>query len=114
MDLAGFPATIENALTFLVTTDPAAKIEPSPIFIPPSIVPPCAIQLISNITFGFIKKIDQTGYVLTIQCPKPPLTPLSSLCALVTILTGYPIYSVNGFDVLSPIFCPITGINIGF
>lgn len=112
----GTEVHLKNSILAARTYDSVAvfNLSCSPIFIPPSIVPPCAIQLISNITFGFIKKIDQTGYVLTIQCPKPPLTPLSSLCALVTILTGYPIYSVNGFDVLSPIFCPITGINIGF
>jgi hypothetical protein len=112
----GTEVDLKNSILATRTYDSVSvfSLSCAPIFVPPSIVPPCAIQLISNITFGFVKKIDQTGYVLTIQCPKPPLTPLSAFCALVTVLTGYPIYSVNGYDVLSPIYCPITGINIGF
>lgn len=85
----------------------------APAYIPPPVIPPCAIPLISDITPGYIKKIDSTGYVLTIQCPKPPLTPLSAFCSLITILCSDPMYSINGYDVLSPIFCPVTAANVG-
>jgi hypothetical protein len=85
----------------------------APAYIPPPVIPPCAIPLISDITPGYIKKIDTTGYVLTIQCPKPPLTPLSAFCSLITILCSDPMYSINGYDVLSPIFCPVTAVNVG-
>ena len=85
-----------------------------PAYVPPAVVPPCAIPLISDITPGYIKKIDNTGYVLTIQCPKPPLTPLSAFCSLITILCSDPMYSINGYDVLSPIYCPVTAANVAF
>jgi len=84
----------------------------APAYIAPPVIPPCAIPLISDITPGFIKKIDTTGYILTIQCPKPPLTPLSAFCSLITILCSDPMYSINGYDVLSPIFCPVTAANV--
>lgn len=86
----------------------------APAYVAPPVIPPCAIPLISDITPGFVKKIDSTGYILTIQCPKPPLTPLSAFCSLITILCSDPMYSINGYDVLSPIFCPVTAANVAF
>lgn len=85
----------------------------APAYVAPPVIPPCAIPLISDITPGYIKKIDATGYILTIQCPKPSLTPLSAFCSLITILCSDPMYSINGYDVLSPIFCPVTAVNVG-
>lgn len=88
---------------FNLTCDPA--------YIPAPVVPPCAIQLLTPLPVSYLKKIDLSGYVLTIQCPKPPILPLSSYCALVEIVdNSIPLYSINGFDILSPIFCPLTGV----
>jgi len=86
-----------------------------PSFVPPIVVPPCTIQLLSNISSRFLKKIDASGFVLTIQCPKPEVQPLSAYCSLQTIssisVPGQSIYSINGYSILSPIFCPLTGVN---
>lgn len=85
-----------------------------PAFVPPVIIPPCTIKLLSNISSQYLKKIDQSGFVLTIQCPKPALQPLSAYCSLQTIssfsVPGEAIYSINGYSILSPIFCPLTGV----
>ena len=85
-----------------------------PAFVPPIVIPPCTIQLLSNISSQYLKKIDQSGYVLTIQCPKPTIQPLSAYCSLQTIssfsVPGETIYSINGYSILSPIFCPLTGV----
>jgi hypothetical protein len=82
-----------------------------PAYIPAPVVPPCAIQLLSPIPISYIKKIDLSGYVLTIQCPKPPVVPLSSYCALVEIVdSNIPLFSINGLDILSPMLCPLTGV----
>ena len=87
---------------FNLTCDPA--------YIPAPVIPPCAIQLLSPLPVAYLKKIDMSGYILTIECPKTPVTPLSSYCALVEIVdNSIPLYSINGFDILSPIFCPLTG-----
>ena len=89
---------------FNLTCDPA--------YVPAPVIPPCAIQLLSPLPVSYIRKIDLSGYVLTIQCPKPPVLPLSSYCALVEIVdSGIPLYSINGYDLLSPIYCPpLTGV----
>jgi hypothetical protein len=82
----------------------------APEYVPPAIVPPCAIQLLTPFPVTYLKKIDLSGYVLTIQCPKPPIVPLSAYCALVSILdSGIPLYSINGYDILSPIVCVVSG-----
>jgi len=87
---------------FNLTCDPA--------YIPAPVIPPCAIALLTELPVSYIKKIDLSGYVLTIQCPKPPIVPLSSFCALVEIVdNSIPLYSINGFDILSPMIC-LTGI----
>ena len=82
-----------------------------PAYVPAAIVPPCALRLLTPLSVAFIQKIDLSGYVLTIQCPKPPLVPLSSFCALVEIVdNSIPLYSINGFDILSPMVCALTGV----
>lgn len=82
-----------------------------PAYVPAAIVPPCALRLLTPLSIAFIEKIDLSGYVLTIQCPKPPLVPLSSFCALVEIVdNSIPLYSINGFDILSPMVCALTGV----
>lgn len=105
MDIKGniLAARSTNGISiFNLTCDPA--------YIPAPVVPPCAIALLAPFPVSFIKKIDLSGYVLTIQCPKPPVVPLSSYCALVEIVdNSIPLYSINGFDILSPILCPLTG-----
>jgi hypothetical protein len=83
----------------------------NPAYVPAPVVPPCVIQLLTPLPVSFLKKIDLSGYVLTIQCPKPPIVPLSSYCALVEIVdSSIPLYSINGLDILSPMVCPLTGI----
>ena len=83
----------------------------NPAYVPAPVVPPCVIQLLNPLPVSFLKKIDLSGYVLTIQCPKPPVVPLSSYCALVEIVdSSIPLYSINGLDILSPLVCPLTGI----
>lgn len=91
---------------FNLTCDPA--------YVPPPVIPPCAIQLLTPLPVSYIRKIDLSGYVLTIQCPKPPILPLSAYCAMVEIVnSSIPLYSINGFDILSPIYCPpLTGVPI--
>jgi len=106
MDIKGniLAARSTNGISiFNLTCDPA--------YIPAPVVPPCAIALLTPLPVSYIKKIDLSGYVLTIQCPKPPVVPLSSYCALVEIVdNSIPLYSINGFDILSPIVCPLTGV----
>lgn len=81
-----------------------------PAYVPTPIIPTCTIPLINPASIGYVQKIDLSGYVLTIQCPKPPIVPLSAYCALVSVLdAGIPLYSINGFDPLSPIYCVLTG-----
>ena len=81
-----------------------------PSYVPPAVVPPCAITLLTPFPVTYLKKIDTSGYILTIQCPKPPVVPLSAYCALVSIVdSGIPLYSINGYDILSPIFCVVSG-----
>lgn len=82
----------------------------APAYVPPAVIPPCALTLLTPFPVTYLKKIDLSGYVLTIQCPKPPIVPLSAYCALVSIVdSGIPLYSINGYDILSPIFCVISG-----
>lgn len=106
MDIKGniLAARSTNGISiFNLTCDPA--------YIPAPVIPPCALALLTPLPVSFIKKIDLSGYVLTIQCPKPPVVPLSSYCALVEIVdNSIPLYSINGFDILSPILCPLTGV----
>lgn len=73
----------------------------APAYVPPPLIPPEAIPLITNLTIGFIKKIDETGYVRTMQFPRP----IEINCALVEIFdNAIPLGSINGYDLL-PIIC---------